>query len=99
MQRGDLVKLKERLRDSQVFMYTDAQMKRMEALIYIEHYTLNIVEDNQACMSSEDSAVVLEMRDIHKDGNGVDIVWNRFVKIVASNGMLGWVPRSYLTKV
>ena len=99
MQRGDLVKLKERLRDSQVFMYTDTQMKRMEALIYIEHYTFNIVEDNQACMSSEDSAVILQMRDIHKDGNGVDIVWDRFVKIVTSNGTLGWVPRSYLTKV
>lgn len=99
MQRGDLVKLKERLRDSPVVMYTDIQMKRMEALIYIEHYTFNIVEDIQALMNPEDSAVILETRDIHKDGNGVDVIWNRFVKVVTSGGANGWVPRSYLTKV
>lgn len=99
MQRGDLVKLKERLRDSHVVMYTDVQMKRMEALIYIEHYTFNITEDNQAHMAPEDSAVILDTRDIHKDGDGVDVIWNRFAKIVTSSGAHGWVPRSYLTKV
>jgi hypothetical protein len=80
-------------------VYTDDQIKRIEALIYIEHYSFNIVLPDQTKMSPDETAIILETRDIHKDGNGVDVIWDRYVKVVTNGGAVGWVPRSYLTKV
>jgi len=100
MKRGDLVKLKDALKDSQVLMYTDQHMKKMEALIYLENFSFDFRETgDQSSMKFGESAVVLDARDIFKDANGADVIWNRFVKIVTSNGICGWVPRSFLTKV
>lgn len=95
---GDLVKIKERLKEDQVFIYSDDQMKRMEALIYLENYN-PIRTKNQLTMNKKEYAIILGEKDIHKDSGPVDVVWNRFVKIISSSGKLGWIQRGYLTKV
>lgn len=98
MLKGDLVKLKSRLRDEHAFMYTDDQLRRLEAWIYLENYSPNF-KINQRFMLRNEVAVVLDFKDIHKDGAGVDVIWNRFVKIMTCGGCIGWTQRNFLVKI
>lgn len=97
MKKGDLVKIKSRLRDQYVSIYDDDQIYRLEAWIYLENYSPNLKVKQHHL--SEQVAVVLEMKDIYKDGNGINIVWNRFVKVIMSSGLCGWIHRDLLTKI
>jgi hypothetical protein len=101
MKRGDLVKLRDMLKHSSVLIYTDSQIAQLEANIYLENFSfnLNISEQQQVFMHFDESAIILELKDIYKDGDGIDVLWGRFVKIITSNGNYGWIQRSYLTKV
>lgn len=97
MQKGDLVKIKSRLRDQAISVYDDKQILRLEAWIYLENYSPNIQTESRRF--GNDVAIVLDTKDIHKDGNGIDIIWDRFVKVIFSSGTYGWVQRDFLTKM
>ena len=97
MKRGDLVKLKSRLRDQYISVYDDQQILKLEAWIYLENYAPNLKVKRYQL--NDEVAIVLGAKDIHKDGNGIDIIWNRFIKILFNSGIIGWVQKDVLTKI
>ena len=104
MQRGDMVKLKDSVgtthaRDGYVIMYTDEQMLKIVGTVYLENYTLSPSSNPQAMIAYEDVAVVLDMKNVYKDGDGIDVVWNRFVKVLTSRGKLGWIAKSRVERI
>lgn len=96
MKVGDLVKIKNRSRDQELILYDDVQFIKLQAWIYLENYSPP-VKFNRYRLGDE-IAIVLEMKDVYKDGDGIDIMWDRFVKIITSSGIYGWIQKDYLTK-
>jgi hypothetical protein len=99
-----MVRLKEnsgpiRSRDGFVVMYTDQQMSKIEGMVYIENYSFDLGGGKETFIFYDDLAVVIDMRDIHKDGNGIDVIWHRFIKVLTNSGKLGWISRKWLERV
>lgn len=105
MQRGDMVRLKEnsgsiRAKDGYVIMYTDQQMSKIEGMVYLENYaSFDLGVNKQTYISYDELAVIIDTRDIHKDGDGIDVIWNRFIKVLTSGGRLGWISKGRLERV
>jgi hypothetical protein len=104
MKPGDMVRLREKMgsgygHEDHVVMYTDAQMKKIESLVYLENYSFNFKGSEQPAMGYEETALVLGMKDVHKDGNGIDVIWNRFVKVLTNGGSIGWLPKIRLERI
>lgn len=104
MKRGDVVRLKEKMgsgygHEGHVSMYTDAQLKKIESLVYLENFSFNIKNMEQSVMKYEENALVLDIRDVHKDGDGIDVIWNRFVKVLTTGGSIGWLQKERLERI
>lgn len=104
MKCGDMVRLKEKMgsgygHEGHVSMYTDVQMKKIESLVYLENYSFNFKSAEQPVMGYEETALILDMKDVHKDGDGIDVIWNRFVKVLTNKGSIGWLPKARLERI
>jgi hypothetical protein len=98
VQRGDLVRPKKISgtvfgHDGHTLVFTDAQLDRLETLIRAENYTLG--SKNRLYLGFKEVAIVLQVRTLLKRGE----TWRVFVKIVASNGLVGWVSKDQLVLV
>jgi hypothetical protein len=103
MKRGDLAKIKKNRLNSpkfdRIFLFSDRQIKKIQNYIYLENYTFRFKDDECQFIHVNEIVLILDHKDLYKDSNGADILWDRFLKVISSSGLSGWVYRSHLEKI
>jgi len=76
-------------------IFTDHQIFLLQNLVQeSKTYSLNRGDD-KLLLGFKEIAIVLDFRVLYKE----DTVWNTFVKIVANNGIIGWISKDHLTSI
>ena len=100
MQRGDLVRLKKISEsilghNGKSVIFSDEHFRRLKVLVEGDMYSFYLKDKRQTMLQFGDVAIVLDNKTIFKNNE----IWNSFVKVITSNGDVGWISKEHLVVI